>query len=407
MKRLLVAFCCLWAACGSSQPEASAPEQGPAPTVARKFIHPEGSAAGPYTPGVMAGRTLYLAGQVDRNPATGEYPEGIEAQTSQAMENVGAILTAAGLTYSNLVSCHVQLVDMDDYQAMNGVYGSFFEEGRYPARTTLQMPGLVGEASIEVSCIAYADMASIEIVRPDPEKIPAAMGPYSPAVLAGDTLYLSGQGGRNPQTGEMPTDVVAEAEQTLENIGHMLEAAQLDFSDAVFVNVYHIGPETRAQVDEAYATRFQAGAAPSRGIFQLARLPGDINDEITFIASRAEPIDRLFMPGVEPTATTTPATLAGDTLYLSGYAAPEAGDFAAQFKAVMEQQKARLELAGMGFQNVVNANVYLTNTSDFAGMNELFVGYFPENPPARTTVAVRQEAERAGTLVEVSLIAVK
>ena len=206
MTRFCLAFVlAIAAACGSApeSPEAQAPRV----QVERRFLQPQNFNTGlPFTPGVMAGQTLYIAGQVGVDPETGEQPESIEDQTRAAMENVGAVLESAGLTFSHLVSCHVQLTDMDDYQAMNAVYGSFYEEGKYPARTTLEMAALVGGAEIEISCIAYADAAGIRIVRPDPSLIPSPRGPYSPAVMAGGMLYLSGQGGRGPALGQKEAD---------------------------------------------------------------------------------------------------------------------------------------------------------------------------------------------------------
>ncbi len=401
MKPTAVALALTLFAC-SEPPVLETSEPAAAPQMSRRFIRPEGASSElPFTPGVLVNNTLYLAGQVDRNPATGERPEGIAEQTRQTMENVGAILKTAGLGYSNLVSCHVQLTDMDDYAAMNEVYGSFFEEGRYPARTTLEMPALVGAAALEISCIAYADESSIEVVRPDPEKIPPAMGPYSPAVMAGDTLYLSGQGGREPQTGEIPESIEAQTTQTLETIGLTLEAAGLGFGNVAFSNVYYLGQGNGAKLDAPYMKPFEAGSAPSRGAFQLSRLPGTISVEITFIAARDNYITRLFAHDADPDATSSPASVSGDTAYLSAYSAPGA-TVDEQMRAVLEEQKLRLERAGMGLASVVNANVYLKNVEDFAAMNAVFREYFAENPPARTTVGVNQDA-----LVSVSLIAVR
>jgi 2-iminobutanoate/2-iminopropanoate deaminase len=291
---------------------------------------------------------------------------------------------------------------------MNEVYGSYFEQGAYPARTTLEMPALVGGAHLEISCIGFADADRIQIIRPDPSVIPPAMGPYSSAVMAGDTLYLSGQGGRNPQSGEISDSAEEQAAQTLETIGHILATAELDFSNAAFVNVYYPGADDLDAINTPYMARFQAGAAPSRGAFNLSRLPGDIKVEITFIAAKDRYITHLHPHDSPPGATSSRATLTGGTLYSSAHAAPTAGDdLQAQFRAVMAEHRRRLEQAGMGFGNVVNANVYLSDTSEFAAMDALFREYFPANPPARTTVGVREQGDHSGVRVEVALIAVE
>jgi len=390
-----------------SEAPTEAPESAAIPAAApsaRRILAPAPfSADGPFSPGVQAGDRLWIAGMVGSDPATGEKAEGIEAQTRQAMENIGVVLKDAGLGFSNLVTCHVQLTDMDDYAAMNAVYASFFEEGKYPARTTLEMPSLVGGHEVEVSCIAHADSDAISYVRPDPAVIPAAMGPYSPGVRAGDMLFLSGQGGRDPQTGETPSDVAAQTTRTLQTIEATLDAAGLDFSNVLFTNVYYLGAANRGAVDAAYMERFQPGAAPSRGAFELSDLPGDISVEITFVAADDAYISRLHPYDVQPDETASPASLSGDVLYLSAVG----GDGAVveeQFRAALEEQKARLALAGLSLAHVVNANVYLSDVADFAAMNGVFREYFSTDPPARTTVGVNAPE---GVRVQVALIASK
>ena len=108
----------------------------------------------------------------------------MDAQARQAMDGVGAVLKAAGLGYQHLVKCHVYLANMDDYAAMNAVYGSYFTD-RVPARTTVQAAALPAGAGIQIACIGYADLAGISVVRPPPGSLPAPLGPYSPAVWAG------------------------------------------------------------------------------------------------------------------------------------------------------------------------------------------------------------------------------
>ena len=150
------------------------------------------------------------------------------------------------------------------------------------------------------------------------------------------------------------------------------------------------------------------GGAPSRGAFCLSRLPGTISVEITFIAAEDKYITRLYPHDEEPGSTSSPASLTGDTLYLSAHAAPEAGDTVeAQMRAILEEHKARLALAAMDFSNVVDAKVYLADSGDFQAMDALFKEYFPNNPPARTTVGVREEGGRSGIKLEMALIAVK
>ena len=74
---------------------------------------------------MLVGDTLYIAGQVSKYPKSGEQPATIEEQTQLALDNMGDVLRAAGMDPSNVVSCHVYLADMENYQAMNAVYGKY------------------------------------------------------------------------------------------------------------------------------------------------------------------------------------------------------------------------------------------------------------------------------------------
>jgi 2-iminobutanoate/2-iminopropanoate deaminase len=145
----------------------------------------EGASAPPgngqFADAVEAGPTVYLSGQTADSAAAEAGVSAIEASTRGAMDKLGAVLGARGLAFSNLVNCRLQLADMDDYQTVNGIYASYFSDERYPARTTVQVAALPDNARIAVTCIAYADVAATAIVRPSPEVIPPAMGPYSPA----------------------------------------------------------------------------------------------------------------------------------------------------------------------------------------------------------------------------------
>ena len=96
-----------------------------------------------------------LAGQGGTDPATGKMPADIEAQTEQCLRNVEAILKAAGSSLQHVLRCGVFLIDMGEFQRMNGVYARIFGDHR-PARTTIQaaalpLPGL----RVEIDCIAY------------------------------------------------------------------------------------------------------------------------------------------------------------------------------------------------------------------------------------------------------------
>ena len=110
-------------------------------------------AIGPYSQAIDAGAFVYASGQIPLNPATGEIPEGITAQTRQSLANVCAILDAAGLTVANVVKTTVFLADMADFGAMNAVYGEVFTEP-YPARSAVAVRELPKGVLVEVEVIA-------------------------------------------------------------------------------------------------------------------------------------------------------------------------------------------------------------------------------------------------------------
>ncbi len=111
-------------------------------------------AIGPYSQAVRAGQLLFLSGQVPLDPATGLMVDGdIAAQTRRVFENLGAVLQAGGRSFSDVVRTTVFLADMNDFAAMNEVYGQYFSEP-YPARATVQVARLPKDARVEIDVIA-------------------------------------------------------------------------------------------------------------------------------------------------------------------------------------------------------------------------------------------------------------
>lgn len=110
-------------------------------------------AIGPYSQGIDLGNMIFFSGQIPLDPQTGEMPEGIEAQTVRALENVKGLLESQGLDFSNVVKTTVFLDSMDDFAVMNGIYAQYFVEP-YPARSAVEVAKLPKGALIEVEVIA-------------------------------------------------------------------------------------------------------------------------------------------------------------------------------------------------------------------------------------------------------------
>ena len=114
-------------------------------------------AIGPYSPAVRAGNLLFVSGQIPLDPATGQVVSAdIGAETGRVMENIGALLRAAGLDFSAVVRSTVFLVDLNDFAAMNAVYGSYLKEP-FPARATVQVAALPRNSKVEIDVIASYD----------------------------------------------------------------------------------------------------------------------------------------------------------------------------------------------------------------------------------------------------------
>lgn len=109
----------------------------------------------PFSEAVRVGDILYLSGQIGVGP-DGKLPGGIEAQTRQAMDNIGAVLKRAGLGYGDVFHCTALLADMKDWPAFNKVYVPYFPAGKMPARSAFGANGLALGALLEIECQAYA-----------------------------------------------------------------------------------------------------------------------------------------------------------------------------------------------------------------------------------------------------------
>ena len=113
------------------------------------------SAIGPYSQGIDLGNMLFLSGQIPIDPEKGDIvATDIEGQTKQVLNNIKAILESAGCTLDDVIKTTVFLKDIDDFAKMNAVYGSYFTEGNYPARSAIQVAAIPKDALLEIEVIA-------------------------------------------------------------------------------------------------------------------------------------------------------------------------------------------------------------------------------------------------------------
>jgi reactive intermediate/imine deaminase len=390
----------------------------------KRVVSPAGvRVVGPYSPGIMAGDFLYVSGQGGRD-AEGALPGTIEGQVRQTLQNLRGVVEAGGLTLGHVVYSQVYLTNMADYDVMDRVWREFFPSVP-PARAVLGVYRLPTDIALEINAVAYRDLGRRRPVVP-----PGASSSlsWSPGVMAGKRLFLSGSLGVDPVTGRAPDDTAAQVQLALDGMHGTLQAAGLDFRHVVFVNPYMTAAASR-QMNAIYARHFEFGNTPARATIPVTSLPAGSTIQFTGVAIADLSLRQAFRPkNMRPSATASPCVMAEDTYYCSakGPFTPGpaegpgqlqgiwVGTVEAQVRQTMRNLVDGLEEAGLSLADVVASNVYLDDMNDFARMNRVYAQYFPSAPPSRTTVAQVAPAERTSRdgdtfpgLEQISLVAVK
>jgi 2-iminobutanoate/2-iminopropanoate deaminase len=126
----------------------------------RRIVHTTAApgAIGPYSQAVVAGGLVHCSGQIAIDPASGEVLEGdAAAQAERALQNLGAVLEAAGSSFERVLKCNVYLVDMADFAAVNEVYARYFTGDEPPARACVAVHQLPKLVRVEIDCVALVD----------------------------------------------------------------------------------------------------------------------------------------------------------------------------------------------------------------------------------------------------------
>lgn len=365
----------------------------------KRVIFPPGvKPVGPYSPGILVGDFLYVSGQGARH-ADGQMPASFDEQAAQCLDNVKTIVEAAGLTMEHVVYTQVYLDNMANFDAMNRVYARYFTKDP-PARATIGVYHLPTDTPIEITAVAVKDLAHKKPIVPAGYKSTA---PITPAVQAGDRLYISGQQGRDAESGKIPEDPADQVRLAFERFHQVLAAAGMDYANVVFVNPYLTKNMPARTMNEIYASHFEFGNTPARATIHVSALPHDANIEFTGVAVADLSKRRAVRPkNMKPSPTASPCVFAGDTYYCSAKSAfipgPNLGiyveDVENQVRMTMRNLLDGLEEAGLDFSNVVASNVYLDNLEEFGKMNQVYGKYFGAEPPTRTTVAQLPPVER-------------
>jgi reactive intermediate/imine deaminase len=386
----------------------------------KQVIAPPGpKPVGPYSPGILAGDFLYVSGQGGRD-ADGKLPSTIAGEVQQTLRNVKSIVEAAGLTMEHVVYSQVYLTDMAHYDALERGWRETFPNAP-PARAVVGVYKLPTDISVEINAVAFRDLSRKKLIVPT--GYPKSLS-FTPGVMAGNRLYLSGSFGAHVPSGTIPEDPDAQVQLALDNMKATLTAAGMDFRHVVFVNPYLTDQASR-QMNAIYAKHFAFGNTPARATIRVTSLPAGNTIEFTGVAV-ADLSKRVAIrpKNMRPSPTASPCVFADDTYYCSAKGPFTPGPrnlqgtwvstVEAQVRQTMRNLLDGLEEAGLELSNVVATNVYLDDMADFARMNGVYAQYFPEAPPTRTTVAQFAPIDRTSrdgdsfpSLEQISLIAVK
>jgi enamine deaminase RidA (YjgF/YER057c/UK114 family) len=369
------------------------------------------------SPGIDTGDYVYVSGQGPRR-LDGSTPPEFADQVRQSLENVRAVVEAAGLTMDHVVYVQVYLDDMSRYEALDKAFAEYFPKVA-PARGVLGVARLP-EPSLQINAVAVRDLKGKQAVELPNFNINKA---YSFGMLTHDRLFVSTMLGSDPANGNVPANPATQVDFALEGLKMVVEAAGLTLSNMVFVNPYLTSEIPMRIMNEHYARRFEFGNTPGRATIQVSSLPKGAHIAYTGVAVRDLTQRRAVRPkNMPPSPTASPCVFAGDTLYCSAKSGfipgPNGGVFAAstadQVRQTMRNLLDNLEEAGMKFDQVVSTTIYLDDLSESAAFGKVYRKYFSGVLPAQTTVQQIQPAGREPDeeghypdLEQMSLIAVR
>ena len=196
-------------------------------------------------------------------------PGTFTEQCRQALDNVKAIVEAAGLTMEHVVYVQVYLEDISKYGEMNGVFVQYF--GKTPPARAVLGVAKIPDSPIQINAVAARSLADKRAVYPSNFKWDEAA---APGMLTHDRLFVSGMTGSDPTTGKIPDDPATQVDMALDRMQAVLKAAGLDLSHMVFVNPYLTSAIPMRVMNEHYARRFEFGNTPARATIEISSLPG-------------------------------------------------------------------------------------------------------------------------------------
>jgi enamine deaminase RidA (YjgF/YER057c/UK114 family) len=350
------------------------------------------------SPAIDAGDYVYVSGQSPRK-AGGSTPSSFADQTRQCLDNIEALVEAAGLTKDNIVYVQVYMDDTSKYIELNQAFGAYFPKDP-PARGILGVAANPDSSSIQISAIAVRDLTGKKSVAPPNYKPNKA---FSWGMLTHDRLFISNMPGIDPATGKIPDDPAAQVTLALDGLKAVNEAAGLTLANMVFVNPYLTDEIPHNVMNKLYAARFEFGNTPGRATIEASSLPEGAHIAYTGIAVRDIAQRHSIKPkNMPPSPTASPCVFAGDTLFCSAKSGfipgPNLGmfiqDVPNQTRQSMRNQLDNLEEADMKYDQAVSTVIYLDNLSETSDFANIYKKFFGRVLPATTVVQQMKPVDR-------------
>ncbi|MFH1447450.1 MAG: RidA family protein, partial [Candidatus Micrarchaeota archaeon] len=275
---------------------------------------------------------------------------GMGTSTRDALAKALSLLTDAGYKPEDVVKAKVLLGDMGKFAEFNAAYADFFGTHK-PARECVQTGNLSDNADLQLSLIASKKPIQVIFSKEAPE----AIGPYSQAMMAGNSLYLSGQ-----ISGE--GNAATQAMNVLKQLEAVLKEAGMNMGDVLKASVYLSDFSDFGAVNEAFTQVFPSNP-PAREAVEMAVLPKSVKVEVSLIAKKGAGENKIIIMAKDAPAPVGPYSHAveiGNKVFLSGQICRE-GDFGQQTETVLGNLEKVLRAAETTPQDVIAATLFLSD----------------------------------------------
>jgi enamine deaminase RidA (YjgF/YER057c/UK114 family) len=349
------------------------------------------------SPAIDAGDYVYVSGQGPHR-ADGSTPSSFTDQVKQCLDNIKALVEAAGLTKDNIVYVQAYMDDTSKYNELNQAFATYFPNDP-PARGVLGVAANP-DSTIQITAMAVRDLTGKKSVTPPNYKPNKA---FSWGILTHDRLFISNMPGIDPATGKIPSDPAAQVALALDGLKAVNEAAGLTLANMVFVNPYLTDEIPHNVMNKLYAARFEFGNTPGRATIEASSLPEGAHIAYTGIAVRDLTQRHSIRPkNMPPSPTASPCVFAGDSLYCSAKSGfipgPNLGmfiqDVPNQTRQSMRNQLDNLEEADMKYDTAVSTVIYLDKLSETPDFANIYKTFFGKILPATTVVQQMKPVDR-------------